>query len=61
MSVPGNLDLSSLRRAYASGSVTPADVVEEVLRRADDARYPNVWITKNGRDRLLELARAMPP
>jgi allophanate hydrolase len=61
MSVPENLDLSSLRRAYASGSTTPADVVEQVLRRADDARFPNVWITKNSRDRLLELARALPP
>jgi allophanate hydrolase len=61
VSAPENLDLSSLRRAYASGSTTPADVVEEVLRRAEDERYPNVWITKNSRDRLLELARALPP
>jgi allophanate hydrolase len=60
MSVPGNLDLSSLRRAYDLGSTTPADVVDEVLRRAEDVRYPNVWITKNSRDRLLELARALP-
>ena len=61
MSVPKNLDLSSLRRAYASGSVTPADVVEEVLLRAGDARYPNVWITKCSRDQLLGLAGALPP
>jgi allophanate hydrolase len=61
MSVPENLDLSLLHRAYASGSITPSDLVEEVLRQADDARYPNVWITKNGRNRLLELARALPP
>jgi allophanate hydrolase len=60
MSVPEDLGLSALRRAYASGSTTPADVIEEVLRRADDARYSNVWITKTSRDRLLELARALP-
>ena len=61
MSVPENLDLLSLRRAYASGSITPTDVVEEVLRRMGDVRYPNVWITKCSRDWLLERARALPP
>ena len=60
MSVPATFDLSSLRRAYAEGAVTPAQVVEEALRRADDARFPNVWIEKAGRDRLLEMARALP-
>jgi allophanate hydrolase len=61
MSVPESLDLSSLRRAYATGTVTPTEVAEEVLRRAEDARYPNVWITKNSRDNLLQLAEALPP
>jgi allophanate hydrolase len=57
---PMNLDLTSLRSAYAAGSLTPVQVVEEVLRRADDQRFPNVWIEKVSREALLELARALP-
>ena len=60
MSALATFDLSSLGRAYASGAVTPEQVVEEALRRADDNRFPNVWIEKTGRDRLLEMARALP-
>jgi allophanate hydrolase len=61
MSVPETYDLSSLRRAYASGAVTVEQVVEEVLRRADDSHCPNVWITKTSREQLLAMARALPP
>ncbi len=61
MSVPATFDLSSLRRAYTDGTVTPAEVIEEALRRADDVRFPNVWIEKTSRDRLLEMTRALPP
>jgi allophanate hydrolase len=61
MSVPVTFDLASLRRAYADGTATPEQVVEEALRRADDKRFPNVWIEKTSRDRLLSMARALPP
>ncbi len=60
MNVPETFDLFSLRQAYADGRVKPEQVVEEALRRADDKRYPNVWITKTSRQRLMELARALP-
>ena len=60
MSAAIPFDLTTLRRAYADGSLTPAQVVEEVLRRTGDARYPNVWIAKTGRERLLEMARGLP-
>ena len=61
MSVPETFDLMSLRHAYADGRVTPEQVVEEALRRMDEKRYPNVWITKTSPERLQALARALPP
>ncbi|MDD5139785.1 MAG: allophanate hydrolase [Verrucomicrobiales bacterium] len=61
MSEAIHFDLTALRRAYADGTLTPEQVIEEVLRRADNARHPNVWIAKTGRERLLEMARALPP
>ncbi|MGA2686268.1 MAG: allophanate hydrolase [Verrucomicrobiota bacterium] len=61
MSAPASFDLSSLRRAYADGAVTPEQVVEEALHRAEDQRFPNVWIERTGPHRLLEMARALPP
>ncbi|MFZ0828427.1 MAG: allophanate hydrolase [Verrucomicrobiia bacterium] len=60
MSVPATFDLPTLRRAYAEGTVTPEQVVEEALRRADDKRFPHVWIEKSGREQLLARARALP-
>ncbi len=53
--------MTSLRRAYADGMLTPEQVLEEVFCRSDDARHPNVWIAKTSRERLLEMARALPP
>jgi len=56
-----SFDLTSLRRAYADGTLTPVQVVEEALRRADDPKFPHVWIEKLGREQLLALAKALPP
>jgi allophanate hydrolase len=56
-----HFDLNSLRRAYADGSITPVQVVEEVLRRADDPKFPHVWIEKLSREKLLAMASALPP
>lgn len=59
---PGtHLDLTSLRQAYAQGELMPAQVMEEVLRRAADARFPHVWIQRNTREQLLKMAAALPP
>ena len=61
MSAKIHFDLTSLHRAYADGTLTPVQVVEEVLRRADDPKFPHVWIEKLGRESLLALAKALPP
>ena len=61
MSSTIHFDLTSLRRAYSQGAVTPDQIAEEALRRADDPQFPNVWIEKISRERLLETARALPP
>ena len=61
MSAGISFDLTSLRRAYADGTLTPVKVVEEVLRRAEDTRFPHVWIEKLDREKLLALAKALPP
>ena len=55
MSAEIHFDLTSLRRAYADGTLTPVQVVEEVLRRADDPEFPHVWIEKLGREQLLAM------
>lgn len=61
MSTGISFDLASLRRAYADGTLTPVQVAEEALRRADDPKHPHVWIEKTGREQLLALAKALPP
>jgi allophanate hydrolase len=60
MNVAIHFDLTRLRRDYADGTLTPVQVIEEILRRVDADRFPNVWITKTSRERLLAMARALP-
>jgi allophanate hydrolase len=56
-----HFDVTSLRRAYADGLLTPLLVAEEALRRADDPKFPHVWIEKISREKLLALINALPP
>jgi allophanate hydrolase len=56
-----SFDLTSLRRAYADGTLTPLQVAEEALRRADNPKFPHVWIEKIDSEKLLALAKALPP
>jgi allophanate hydrolase len=56
-----SFDLATLRRAYAGREVTVEQVIEEALRRAADARFPNVWISQTDHERLRALIRALPP
>ena len=54
-------DLTSLREAYRRGIVTPGQIAEEALRRANNPNFPNVWIEKISHERLMQMARALPP
>jgi allophanate hydrolase len=60
MSVPATFDLTSLRTAYASGATTPEEVAIEAMRRAEDLRYPHVWIECLDPERVIAFARALP-
>lgn len=53
-----SLDIASLGAAYAAGTVTPADVIEEILRRTADDPY-NAWITRLPAAQVREYARAL--
>ena len=55
-----HFDIAGLRRAYTERRVTPAQIAEEALRRADHPRFPNVWIEKIEHESLLKTARALP-
>jgi len=55
-----SLDIASLRRAYVSGNLTPAMLVEEIARRtADDANQ--VWIYRLSREKMLDYATRLEP
>src|SRR5437899_683384 len=55
---PLSFDIATLQAAYASGALTPAALVEEVIRRtADDPN--NVWIHRLSDAALRDHARAL--
>jgi allophanate hydrolase len=51
--------ISDLLNAYRSETLTPTQVVEEAIRRADRAPDLHIWITRRSRAELLEHARAI--
>ena len=59
MTAPQSFLIADLLRAYRGGSLTPTQVVEEALARADHAPERHVWITRRSREELLQHARAL--
>jgi allophanate hydrolase len=59
MSASQSFLISDLLRAYRRGSLTPSQIVEEALARADRAPDRHVWITRRSREDLLQHARTI--
>jgi allophanate hydrolase len=54
---PSSLDFATLRTAYSQGTLTPTQLVDDVLRRIAAHADPAVWIHLLSRDELLAHAR----
>ena len=54
-----SLQLSDLQKAYRDGTLTPTQVIDEILSRCARFTEHNIWITLLDRDRLLQYARAV--
>ncbi|WP_414662027.1 allophanate hydrolase [Horticoccus sp. 23ND18S-11] len=52
-----SLDLTALRAAYQAGTLTPVELVEDLLRRIAQHADPAVWIHVLSRNELLAHAR----
>jgi allophanate hydrolase len=59
-----SLDIQALQAGYLSGAFTPAEVIDEVLRRCEAAADNPIWITRLERQQLMAyvdgLAQASP-
>ena len=55
--MPLSLDLATLRASYATGSLTPTALVDELGQRIDAYGDPAVWIHRLSREELLVHAR----
>jgi allophanate hydrolase len=51
--------IADLLRAYRAKCLTPTEVIDSALARADQSPDRHVWITRLSRERLLEFARAI--
>ncbi len=51
--------ISDLLQGYRSGRLTPTQVIESAVQRADCAPERHVWITRLSRERLLQHARSI--
>src|SRR5208282_1038921 len=54
-----SLLISDLLHAYRAHRLTPTQMTESVLERAERAAQRNIWITRFSRKRLLDHARSL--
>jgi len=54
--LPASLDLASLKKAYASGSITPKHLVEEIYRTCENNPDKAIWINRLSLDQLYSYA-----
>ncbi|MEO6569704.1 MAG: allophanate hydrolase [Opitutaceae bacterium] len=52
-----SLDLTTLRNAYAAGTLTPTALVEDLCQRLDASKDPAVWIHRLPRKTMLSYAQ----
>ena len=52
-----SLQITALQQAYRSGTLTPHQVIDEILARCATVTDHNIWIALLERDRLLQYAR----
>lgn len=55
--MPFPIDLTALRAAYTTGTLTPTTLIEEICRRLDAYADPAVWIHRVSPDELLAHAK----
>jgi allophanate hydrolase len=54
-----SLQIADLQRAYRDGTLTPTQVIDEILKRCENFIEHNIWITLLDRERMLSYARAI--
>lgn len=54
-----SLDIQSLLAGYREGTLTPAEVMEEVLSRIETAAEKRVWITRLTREQVMSYVAAL--
>jgi allophanate hydrolase len=61
MPTEDRLLISDLRSGYIAERLNPADVIAQLLDRADGAEQRNIWITRLSREQVMNYVRALEP
>jgi len=59
MHSPDSLLISDLRRGYLANRFTPAEVMVQLMDRADLAEERRIWITRLSREQVMDYVRAL--
>ena len=41
---PKRLNMTWVKNCYSDGSLTPYELIEEIIKRAEDTKEKNIWI-----------------
>src|SRR6266849_2146930 len=61
MHTAGSLLISDLRNGYRANRFTPAEIMVQLMDRADLAEQRHVWINRLSRDQVMGYVRALQP
>jgi allophanate hydrolase len=59
MHTPDSLLISDLRSGYLANRFTPAEIMVQLMDRADLAEERHIWITRLSRDQVMRYVRAL--
>ncbi len=58
---PSKLSITWLKKRYQSGELSPLELVQEIIHRANEYKDYNIWIIKPSMDMIKKYIDALPP
>ena len=57
---PDKLSITWIKNSYQSGALTPEELINEIIRRADEMKEKNIWITEPSHEITDKYVQNLP-
>lgn len=57
---PEKLSITWIKNSYRSGELTPEELIDKIIQRADETKEKNIWITKPSHEVIDKYLKNLP-